>query len=39
VEVRKRGFQTFKVLVTPTAGLDRTLQYHLVPAGPTQNPR
>ncbi len=39
VEVRKQGFQPFKTLVTPTAGLDRTLQYHLVPADPTQNSR
>jgi PEGA domain len=31
VEVRKTGFQTFKSLVTPAAGLDRTVQYHLVP--------
>jgi hypothetical protein len=39
VEVRKTGFQTFKSLVTPTAGLDRTVQYHLVPAGQNNTPR
>lgn len=33
VEVRKQGFQTFKTLLTPAAGLDRTVQYHLVPVG------
>ena len=33
VEVRKQGFQTFKTTVTGAAGLDRIVQYHLVPAG------
>ena len=39
IEVRKAGFQPFKTLVTPEAGLDRTVQYHLVPAGQTNTPR
>jgi hypothetical protein len=39
IEVRKEGFQAFKSLVTPEAGLDRTVQYHLVPAGQTNTPR
>jgi len=33
IEVRKEGFQTFKSVVTPEAGLDRAVQYHLAPAG------
>jgi hypothetical protein len=39
IEVRKEGFQPFKSRVTPEAGLDRTVQYHLVPAGQTNTPR
>jgi PEGA domain-containing protein len=39
IEVRKDGFQPFKSLVTPEAGLDRTVQYHLAPAGQTNTPR
>ena len=35
LEVRKVGFQTFKSLVTPAVGLDRTVQYHLVPTAQT----
>lgn len=31
VEVRKAGFQPFKIEVTPEADLDRTVQYHLTP--------
>jgi hypothetical protein len=33
IEVRKKGFQTFKTVVTPAAGLDRAVQYHLIPIG------
>jgi PEGA domain len=33
VEVRKQGFQPFKTLLAPAAGLDRTVQYHLIPVG------
>ncbi len=39
IEVRKQGFQPFKDVVTPEAGLDRTVQYHLVPIGQTNTPR
>jgi len=39
IEVRKQGFQPFKDVVTPEAGLDRTVQYHLLPAGQTNTPR
>ncbi len=39
IEVRKEGFQTYRSLVTPAAGLDRTVQYHLVPAGQTNPSR
>ncbi len=39
IEVRKKGFQPFKTLVTPAAGLDRTVQYHLVPIGATNTTR
>jgi hypothetical protein len=31
IEVRKQGFQPFKISVTPGAGLARAVQYHLVP--------
>jgi len=33
IEVRKDGFQTFKSVVTPEAGLDRTVRYRLAPVG------
>lgn len=39
IEVRKQGFQSFKEVVTPEAGLDRTVQYRLVPVGQTNTPR
>ena len=39
IEVRKDGFQTFKSVVTPEAGLDRTVQYHLVPVEQTKTQR
>jgi hypothetical protein len=39
IEVRKNGFQPFNSVVTPAAGLDRTVQYHLVPVGSTNTPR
>lgn len=39
IEVRKAGFQPFKSLVTPAAGLDRMVQYHLVPLGQTNSTR
>lgn len=39
IEVRKDGFQTFKGVVTPEAGLDRTVQYHLAPLGPSNTQR
>jgi hypothetical protein len=39
IEVRKEGFQAFKALVTPEAGLDRAVQFHLVPSGQTNTPR
>jgi len=39
IEVRKQGFQPFKIVVTPAAGLDRTVQYHLVPIGTTNTTR
>jgi PEGA domain-containing protein len=39
IEVRKDGYQAFKSAVTPEAGLDRTVQYHLVPVGQTNTPR
>jgi hypothetical protein len=32
IEVRKEGFLPFKGTVTPEAGLDRTVQYHLTSA-------
>jgi hypothetical protein len=35
IEVSKDGFQTFKSVVTPEAGLDRTVQYRLAPVGQT----
>jgi hypothetical protein len=34
IEVRKAGFQPFKITVSPAANLDRTVQYRLVPARP-----
>jgi hypothetical protein len=39
IEVRQEGFQAFKTLVTPEAGLDRAVQFHLVPVGQTNTPR
>ena len=39
IEVRKDGFETFKGVVTPEAGLDRTVQYHLAPVGQTNTQR
>jgi hypothetical protein len=39
IEVRKSGFQPFKSVVTPAAGLDRTVQYHLIRADSTNTPR
>jgi hypothetical protein len=39
IEVRKEGFQTFKSVVTPEAGLDRTVQYRLAPVGRTNTQR
>jgi PEGA domain len=39
IEVRKEGFQTFKTLVTPEAGLDRAVQFHLVSIGQTNTTR
>ena len=39
IEVRKEGFQPFKSVVTPAAGLDHTVQYHLNPAGQTNTAR
>jgi hypothetical protein len=39
IEVRKEGFQSFKSLVAPEAGLDRRVQYHLVPIGQTNSSR
>ena len=39
IEVRKEGFQTFKTVVTPEAGLDRAVQFRLVPVGQTNAPR
>jgi hypothetical protein len=39
IEVRKEGFQAFKTLVTPEAGLDRAVQFHLVPIGQANTPR
>lgn len=39
IEVRKEGFETFKGVVTPEAGLDRTVQYRLAPAGQTNTQR
>ena len=32
IEVRKDAFMSFMATITPTAGLERTLQYHLVSA-------
>jgi PEGA domain len=32
IEVRKEGFQPFKITVSPAASLDRTVQYRLAPA-------
>jgi hypothetical protein len=34
IEVRKAGFQPFKITVSPAANLERTVQYRLVPARP-----
>jgi formylglycine-generating enzyme required for sulfatase activity len=31
IEVRKRGYQPFSGTVSPDAGLERTVQYHLMP--------
>ena len=39
IEVRKDGYQTFKSVVTPDAGLDRTVQYQLVAVGQTNPSR
>jgi len=39
IEVRQDGFETFKSVVTPEAGLDRTVQYHLAPVGQTNTQR
>jgi hypothetical protein len=39
IEVRKDGFETFKTVVTPEAGLDRTVRYRLAPAGQTNTQR
>jgi hypothetical protein len=39
IEVRKSGFQPFKTVVIPTAGLDRTVQYQLTAADSTNTPR
>ena len=39
IEVRKEGFQPFKTLVTPAAGLDRMVRYHLVPLGQSNTAR
>lgn len=39
IEVRKDGFQTFKSVVTPEAGLDRTVQYRLAPVGQANTQR
>jgi hypothetical protein len=39
IEVSKDGFQTFKSVVTPEAGLDRTVQYRLAPVGQTNTQR
>jgi len=35
IEVRKEGFQPFKTTVSPAANLDRTVQYRLNPARPS----
>jgi hypothetical protein len=39
IEVRSRGFQTYRGVVTPEAGLDRRVQYHLVPVDQTNTSR
>ena len=39
IEVRKDGYQAFKSVVTPEAGLDRAVQYHLAPVGQTNTQR
>jgi hypothetical protein len=39
IEVRKKGFQPFNTRLTPAAGLDRTVQYHLLPIGTTNTAR
>ncbi len=39
IEVHKDGFETFKSVVTPEAGLDRAVQYHLAPVAQTNTQR
>ncbi len=39
IEVRKSGFQPYKTVVAPAAGLDHSVQYHLVPVGSTSTTR